>query len=167
MDDIGEGQLRLELRVNGGYGVLIQVGGTGQGLGVGVDVAALLRQRVEIRLNILCGVAAAPGEHVVVILLLGIATLLCRVVEGVVVDHVIGALIHVGVPHAHVVQRGAGDVGEQHAEGDAHQQQGLELLADAQVEQHAGQGDHNQVFPAARRKEPGEAGLGGQLGQGL
>ena len=167
MDDVGKGQLRLELGVNGGHHILIQVGGAGQGLGVGVDVAALLRQRIKIRLDLLCGVAAGPGEHVVVVFLLGVATLLRPVVEGVVVDSIIGALVDVGVPHAHMVQPRAGDVGEQHAESDAHQQQGLELLADAQVEQHAGQGNHDQVFPAARREEPGKAGLGGQLGQGL
>ena len=111
--------------------------------------------------------AAGPGCDIVVDLHLVVGPLLRRVIEGIVVDGIIGALVHIGVPHTHVVQPRAGDIGEQHAEGDAHQQQRLELLADAQVEQHAGQGDHDQVFPAARREEPGKAGLGGQLGQGL
>ena len=88
-------------------------------------------------------------------------------IESHIVDGVIAGLVDVGVPHFHVVQPRAGDIGQQSAEGDAHQQQRLELLADAQVQQYAGHGDHDQVFPAAVHEEPGKAGLVHQLGQGL
>ncbi len=40
-------------------------------------------------------------------------------------------------------------VHQQHTERDRQQQQGLKLFFDRQVHQHAGDGNHNQVFPAA------------------
>ena len=46
----------------------------------------------------------------------------------------------------------AGQVGQQHAEGDGQQQQGLELLDDGQVEQHAGDENHHQRLPVAREQ---------------
>ena len=42
-----------------------------------------------------------------------------------------------------------GQVHQQHAEGDRQQQQRFELLFDRQINQHAGDADHDQVFPAA------------------
>ena len=38
-------------------------------------------------------------------------------------------------------------VRQQHAEGDGHQQQGLEFLYQGQVQQHAGDDDHNELPP--------------------
>ena len=163
MDDVGEGQLPLELARQLVRGILIARGVQGHKVVGGVRPGLLL----EVVLDLLRGVPAGPGCDIIVHLHLVVGPLLRRVIEGVVVDGIIGALVHIGVPHTHVVQPRAGDVGEQDAEGDAHQQQRLELLADAQVQQQAGHGDHDQVFPAAVGKEPGKAGLGGQLGQGL
>ena len=42
-----------------------------------------------------------------------------------------------------------GQVGDQHAEGDGNQQQRLKLLDNAQIQQHAGHGDHDEAFPVA------------------
>ena len=40
-------------------------------------------------------------------------------------------------------------VGQEHAEGDGNQQQRFELLHDTQVQQYAGNTDHNETFPVA------------------
>ena len=52
---------------------------------------------------------------------------------------------------------GPGQVGHQHAKGDGHHQQGLELLFDAQVQQKAGDGQHDQVLPPAVLEQQGKA----------
>ena len=46
-----------------------------------------------------------------------------------------------------VVHLRPGQVGQQHAESDGHQQQRFKLLHDAQVQQYTGNQDHNQAFP--------------------
>ena len=48
------------------------------------------------------------------------------------------------------------NVGEQTAKGDAHQQQGFKLFDNAQIQQHAGHADHDEVFPASVGKETRE-----------
>ena len=45
-------------------------------------------------------------------------------------------------------------VRQEHAEGDGHEQERLELLDDAQVEKHAGYRDHDQVRPPASTANP-------------
>ena len=70
--------------------------------------------------------------------------------------------IHEVVPQLLVVKTAQGQVGQQAAEGNAHQQQRLEFLDDAQVQQHTGDDQHHQILPAAVGKadENGvEAGL--------
>ena len=47
----------------------------------------------------------------------------------------------VGLQHAHAA---AGEVGDEHAEGDGHEQQRLVFLHDAQIEQHEGQEVHHE-----------------------
>ena len=46
-----------------------------------------------------------------------------------------------------MVQTAAGQVGQQGTEGDTHQQQGLELLNDAQIQQQAAHQDHDDLPP--------------------
>ena len=54
--------------------------------------------------------------------------------------------LHMPVGEEHlVVHPGAGQVGQQHAKGDRQQQQGLKLLDDGQVQQHAGHHQHHQA----------------------
>ena len=65
--------------------------------------------------------------------------------------------IHEVVPQLLVVKTAQRQVGQQAAEGNAHQQQRLELLDDAQVQQHTGDDQHHQILPAAI----GEAGENG------
>ena len=72
-----------------------------------------------------------------------------RVVEDGVVGHIVGATVGIGVPHGGVVEVGAGQVGEQYAHRDAHQQQRLKLLVDGQPEQHQANDNHHQHLPAA------------------
>ena len=57
-----------------------------------------------------------------------------------------------------MIQAAQRQVTQQAAEGDAYQQQGLELLHNAQVQQHAGDDQHHQVLPAAGG-ETGENGI--------
>ena len=57
------------------------------------------------------------------------------------------------IPQLGGIEAAAGQVGEQCAEGDANQQQGLKLLDNAEVEKHAGDDDHHQVLPALAHKE--------------
>ncbi len=51
----------------------------------------------------------------------------------------------------------AGQVGDEHAEGDGHQQQRLELLHDAQEQQAAGDEDHHGALPVVTGEELHEA----------
>ena len=52
------------------------------------------------------------------------------------------------------------EIGQQAAEGDAAEQQRLKLFDDAEIEQHEGNHDHDDVLPAARSgKESRETGL--------
>ena len=44
---------------------------------------------------------------------------------------------------------GTGEVGDEHTEGDGHQQQRFKLLYDAQVQQHAGDAQHDEAAPVA------------------
>ena len=66
--------------------------------------------------------------------------------------------IHKRGPQVIVVKTGAGQVGQQTAEGDAAQQQRLELFDNSQIQQNAGQAQHDQILPAALGQEPGEDG---------
>ena len=58
-----------------------------------------------------------------------------------------------------VEHAGAGQVGHQHTEGDGAHQQRLKLLADTQVQQEAGDAEHDRVLPAAVLQEQNEAGI--------
>ena len=53
----------------------------------------------------------------------------------------------------------AGEVGDEHTEGDRHQQQRLKLLYDAQVQQHAGDAQHDEAAPVAVLGKEVEAGV--------
>ena len=53
----------------------------------------------------------------------------------------------------------AGEVGDEHTEGDGHQQQRLKLLYDAQVQQHAGDAQHDEAAPVAVLGKEVEAGV--------
>ena len=78
------------------------------------------------------------------------------------IHEVVPQLLVVKTAQGQVVQARTGQVGQQAAEGNAHQQQRLEFLDDAQVQQHAGDDQHHQILPAAVGKadENGvEAGL--------
>ena len=55
------------------------------------------------------------------------------------------------------------DVGQQAAERDADEQQRLEALDDAEVQQHAGDHDHDEILPAAVCEEARKAGFRRQL----
>ena len=72
--------------------------------------------------------------------------------------------IHLGIHDA-----GEGQIDEEHAERDGQQQQGLEALLDREIDQHTGDADHNQVFPAAVFKiaQPREAGFLPELDNGV
>ena len=73
--------------------------------------------------------------------------------------------IEEGVPEIRMIQgvrlgqiHEVAHVDQQAAEGDADQQQGLKLLDDAEIEQHAGDHDHDRVLPAAVLEQTGKAG---------
>lgn len=53
----------------------------------------------------------------------------------------------------------AGEVGDEHTEGDGHQQQRLKLLYDAQIQQHAGDAQHDEAAPVAVLGKEVEAGV--------
>lgn len=53
----------------------------------------------------------------------------------------------------------AGEVGDEHTEGDRHQQQRLKLLYDAQIQQHAGDAQHDEAAPVAVLGKEVEAGV--------
>ena len=53
----------------------------------------------------------------------------------------------VGLIHAHVTTR---EVGDEHTEGDGDEQQGLEVLHDAEVQQHEGQQVHDKIGTVGR-----------------
>ena len=53
-----------------------------------------------------------------------------------------------GVAH----QTREGQVGQQHTEGNRHEQQRLKLLHDSQIQQQAGDGDHHVLTPGASRE---------------
>lgn len=53
----------------------------------------------------------------------------------------------------------AGEVGDEHTEGDGHQQQRLKLLYDAQIQQHAGDAKHDEAAPVAVLGKEVEAGV--------
>ena len=74
--------------------------------------------------------------------------------------------VHEGIPQLLMVQAAAGQVRQQAAEGDADQQQGLELLDDSQVQQHAGDDQHHQVLPAACAKIGNDGGEAAVIPQG-
>ena len=57
----------------------------------------------------------------------------------------------VGVPELGVIHLGAREVGEQHAEGDTDQQQRLKLLYQPQIQQHAGDRDHQDLTPVVEQ----------------
>ena len=86
-------------------------------------------------------------------------------VEGVIEEA--ARLDHV----AHRVQEGrggdarVGDVGQQAAETDGQEQQGLELLDDGQVDQHQADDDHDQLAEA-ERQDRGGVRAGQRLGRG-
>src|SRR5699024_490518 len=63
------------------------------------------------------------------------------------------------IPQLRRIEAAAGKIGQQRAEGDAHQQQGLKLLDNAEIEKHAGDDDHHQVLPAIADKEVVKAGV--------
>ncbi len=65
-----------------------------------------------------------------------------------------------GVIHRLVEQAGDGQVGQQHTEGDGNQQQGLEALANAHVQQHTGDNQHKSGLPV----QSGKAGAGRDRG---
>ena len=104
-------------------------------------------------------VHAGGDQQGIDILLLRHGPVLLYIIEADLVGGVIGSVINVGVPHLHVVEPAPGNVGEQGAKGDAHQQQRLKFLVNAQVEQDAGYGDHNEILPAACGEESGKAGV--------
>lgn len=54
---------------------------------------------------------------------------------------------------------GTGEVGDEHTEGDGHQQQRFKLLYDAQVQQHAGDAQHDEAAPVAVLGKEVEAGV--------
>ena len=58
-----------------------------------------------------------------------------------------GAAVGGRVVHRLVKQAGDGQVGQQHTKGDGNQQQGLEALADAHVQQKAGDQQHDNGAP--------------------
>ena len=58
---------------------------------------------------------------------------------------------NVGVPQLGVIHMGAGEVREQHAEGDADQQQGLKFLDQTEVEQQTGEQDHHDLPPVVKQ----------------
>ena len=69
-----------------------------------------------------------------------------------------------------MVQTTHGQVGQQTAECDTNQQQGLELFHDGQIQQHAGDGKHHQVLPTAISKTHehcGKAGIVPQVQQNI
>lgn len=53
----------------------------------------------------------------------------------------------------------AGEIGDEHTEGDGHQQQRLKLLYDAQIQQHAGDAQHDEAAPVAVLGKEVEAGV--------
>ena len=53
----------------------------------------------------------------------------------------------------------AGEVGDEHTEGDGHQQQRLKLLYNAQIQQHAGDAQHDEAAPVAVLGKEVEAGV--------
>ena len=72
------------------------------------------------------------------------------------------ALFHEGVPQLLMVQACTGQVGQQTPEGDAHQEQRLKLLHNAQVQKDTGDHQHNKILPAAGGEpceDPGKAGI--------
>ena len=72
-------------------------------------------------------------------------------------------MIHgVGPAHGNKIAQ----IAQQAAKGDAAQQQRLEFLHDAQIEQHEGDDDHNQILPAAIHKEGRKAGFVPELQKG-
>ena len=72
------------------------------------------------------------------------------------------------VPELCVEQVGAREVGEQHAERDGQKQQRLILLDYGQIEQHAGDDQHNQRLPSPFSCEHlCKAGLFAKIAQGL
>lgn len=54
---------------------------------------------------------------------------------------------------------GTGEVGDEHTEGDGHQQQRLKLLYNAQIQQHAGDAQHDEAAPVAVLGKEVEAGV--------
>ena len=61
-----------------------------------------------------------------------------------------------GIVKVHVEHAGAGDVGEQHAEGDRQQQKGFIPLRNREISEHTGDPDHDQLLPT----DVGKAGRG-------
>ena len=53
----------------------------------------------------------------------------------------------------------AGEIGDEHTEGDGHQQQRLKPLYDAQIQQHAGNAQHDEAAPVAVLRKEVEAGV--------
>ena len=61
-----------------------------------------------------------------------------------------------GIPQLRVIDAGTGQVGEQHTEGDTHQQQRLKLLYNAQIEQQAGNGNHDDLLDGVHAPHGGK-----------
>ena len=57
----------------------------------------------------------------------------------------------------------AGEVGAQHTEGDGQKQQGLKALADGEIQQHKGDGDHDEHLPVVANAKLSKAGLLGKV----
>ena len=66
-----------------------------------------------------------------------------------------------------VVEIGAGQVRQQHAECDGQQQQRLELMPDSQIEQEEGDADHHDVSPTHGAEKTGQTGRFAESDQAL
>ena len=78
----------------------------------------------------------------------------------------VGCARDISVPHLLMEHIAAGQITQQTAECDTDHQQGLELFADAQIEQHEADNYHYQKLPAALCKKRSYARLKGKLLQG-
>ena len=70
------------------------------------------------------------------------------------------------IPHLGVEQACTGQVGEYHTKGNGEQEQRLILLLDSQIEQHAANGQHDQILPACSDEEGCESHLAVELLKG-
>ena len=69
--------------------------------------------------------------------------------------------MNTGVMHSQV---GAGNIGQQHTEGNGNHQQRLKALLDTQIQENKSNHQHDSVFPAAVRcEEIGVTGVGKDL----